>query len=203
MAPDRVAASRARCVHEVFHEQAERTPAAIALVSGTRRLTYAELDVRASRLARRLADEGVGRGDIVGIHLARGADMVVAILATLKAGAGYLMLDPDFPEPRLAGMVRDAAAAVVVTGGGPGARRLSVPTRFVELRLGEEPSVAARECGGPTPPDTAAGVTPDDVACVMFTSGSTGRPKGVASPHRASEIILFVCYQPQKTPLLG
>jgi nonribosomal peptide synthetase DhbF len=180
MAPDHVTVAAARCVHEVFQEQAERTPAAIALVSGTERLTYADLDARASRLARRLADDGAGRGDIVGVHLERGTDMVVAILAVLKAGAGYLMLDPEFPEPRLAGMVRDTAAAVVVTRGGPGERRLTVPARFVQVD-----GHGADECGGPTLPRDADGATPDDVACVMFTSGSTGRPKGVASPHRA------------------
>jgi nonribosomal peptide synthetase DhbF len=175
MAPDHVTAAAARCVHEAFEEQAERTPAAIALVSGTERLTYADLDARASRLARRLADDGVGRGHIVGIHLERGTDMVVAILAALKAGAGYLMLDPEFPEPRLADMLRDTAAAVVVTRDDPGKRRLTVPARFIE----------AAECDGPALPRNVGGATPDDVACVMFTSGSTGRPKGVASPHRA------------------
>jgi len=143
-------------------------------VSGPERLTYAELDARASRLARRLTDDGAGRGGIVGIHLERGTDMVVAILAVLKTGAGYLMLDPDFPEPRLSGMVRDAAAVVVVTR----ERRLAVPARFVEVRPGEAGLAGAGF-------SRAVHVTPDDVACVMFTSGSTGRPKGVASPHRA------------------
>jgi nonribosomal peptide synthetase DhbF len=185
MAPDHVTVTAARCVHEVFEEQAERTPAAIALVSGTEQLTYADLDARASRLARRLVDDGVGRGAIVGVHLERGTDMVVAILAALKTGAGYLMLDPEFPEPRLAGMLRDTAAAVVVTRGGPGERRLTVPARFVQVDECGADECGADECGGPVLPRNAGGATPDDVACVMFTSGSTGRPKGVASPHRA------------------
>jgi nonribosomal peptide synthetase DhbF len=170
MAPDPAAAPPARRVHEVFEEQAARGPAATALVYGNQRLSYAELDARASVLARHLAGEGVGRGDVVGIYLERGPDMVVAILATLKAGAGYLMLDPEFPPPRLTAMVRDAAATLVITADGSA----PFPARLVR--------VTDRGDAPPPPTDRSS---PDDLACVMFTSGSTGRPKGVASPHRA------------------
>jgi nonribosomal peptide synthetase DhbF len=161
----------ARCVHEVFEEQVQQTPGALALVSGSERLTYAELDVRADRLARRLVDVGVRRGSITGVHLARGTDMVVAILAALKAGAGYLVLDPEFPEPRLTGMIRDAAAAVVVTREG--------------LLASPAPLVRPDDDGGSPLPRGAGGASPDDVACVMFTSGSTGQPKGVATAHHS------------------
>ena len=88
----------ARCVHEVFEEQAARYPARVALVSGAERLTYAELDARADSLACRLAEEGVRRGAIVGIYLERGPDMVVAVLAALKAGAATSCSTQGFPR---------------------------------------------------------------------------------------------------------
>src|ERR1700678_2232503 len=117
-----------RCVHEVFEEQADRYPASAAITSGGERLTYAELDARADMLASRLTEEGVRRGAIAAIHLDRGPDMVVAILATLKAGAGYLMLDPEFPAGRLLDIARAAAVDVVI---GREPRGLAVPARFV------------------------------------------------------------------------
>jgi nonribosomal peptide synthetase DhbF len=164
----------AKCVHEMFQEQAARRPEAIALVSGPQRLSYAELDRRADRLAGRLTDVGLGRGDVAGIHLERGADMVVAVLAVLKAGAGYLMLDPEFPAPRLRDMAADASAAMVITLDGA-ARQVGFSAQVTDLSDG----------GGRPLPHGAGGARPQDVACVMFTSGSTGRPKGVAAPHRA------------------
>src|ERR1700678_3344711 len=170
-----------RCVHEVFEEQADRYPASAAITSGGERLTYAELDARADMLASRLTEEGVRRGAIAAIHLDRGPDMVVAILATLKAGAGYLMLDPEFPAGRLLDIARAAAVDVVI---GREPRGLAVPARFVGVaERGRQPLTRG-----------ASGARPDDVACVMFTSGSTGRPKGVAAPHRA--ITSSLCGQP-------
>jgi amino acid adenylation domain-containing protein len=163
------------CIHSFFEEQAARTPAATALVSGAERLSYAELDRRANRLAGRLAEGVTRRGTVVGIYQERGPEMVVAVLATLKAGAGYLMLDPDFPAPRLRAMVQDGAANVVIVSADAAASLPGVKARFVR----------SADDGGRSFPPGAGGSRPDDVACVMFTSGSTGRPKGVATPHRA------------------
>ncbi|MEO3884628.1 amino acid adenylation domain-containing protein [Nonomuraea sp. B5E05] len=106
-------------VHEVFARQAARTPGRTALIGAGERLTYAELDARASALAARLgADPAVRPGRLVGVRMERGAEFVVALLAVLKAGAGYLVLDPDFPEERLRAVVADAGAAAVLTSSG-------------------------------------------------------------------------------------
>ena len=98
-----------------FEAQADRTPAAVAVVDGDRDLTYGELDAWANRLARVLAARGVGRGDVVAVALPRTAEAVAAVLAVRKAGAAHLPLDPDHPAERLAAMVDDAAPALVVT----------------------------------------------------------------------------------------
>uniref|UniRef100_UPI0031D54BDF amino acid adenylation domain-containing protein n=1 Tax=Saccharothrix mutabilis TaxID=33921 RepID=UPI0031D54BDF len=152
-------------VHELVARQAGRTPDATALVSGSARLTYAELDARADGLARRLVELGVRPGEVVGVLLPRGPDLVVAVFAVLKAGAAYTVLDPRFPVARLAAVCDRADVAVVVA---------------TEDTLGR--TVVAPGASGSAPLPV---VSPEDVACVMFTSGSTGEPKGVVAPHRA------------------
>ena len=102
------------CVHTIVEEHVARNPDATALVYGPQTVSYAELDARANRFARRLAARGVCRGSVVGVHLERGVELVVAALAALKAGAAYAMLDPELPTERLRGMVEDAAVSVVV-----------------------------------------------------------------------------------------
>ncbi|MEC3978299.1 non-ribosomal peptide synthetase [Amycolatopsis sp. H20-H5] len=147
-------------VHELFEQQVRRTPAAAAVVSGEDVLSYAELNLRANQVARYLRDEGVFPGAIVAVHVEREADLVAGLLGVLKAGAGYTLLDPEFPEQRRADAIAAAGARLVLT---------------------RELIVAASGDGS----DLGIDVRPDTVACVMFTSGSTGRPKGVAASHRA------------------
>ncbi|MGP3689474.1 amino acid adenylation domain-containing protein [Streptomyces sp. IBSNAI002] len=164
-------------VHTLFEDRAARDPHALALVSGEDRLDYGALNERANRLAHHLGGLGVGRGDTVAVLAERGPDLVVALLAALKAGAAYTLLDPDFPVERLAGAFADCGAALLVTH-----RRASPPfpvARHLDLDA-EAAAVAARPGHDPGLP-----VTGTDLATVMFTSGSTGRPKGVAVPHRA------------------
>ncbi|MFD0373432.1 amino acid adenylation domain-containing protein [Streptomyces sp. NPDC127114] len=164
-------------VHTLFEDRAARRPRALALVSGEDRLDYGTLNERANRLAHHLGGLGIGRGDTVAVLVDRGPDLVVALLAALKAGAAYTLLDPDFPAERLAGAVADSGAALLVTH-----RETSPPfpvARHLDLDA-EAAAVAARP--GHDPDLTVTGT---DLACVMFTSGSTGRPKGVAVPHRA------------------
>ncbi|WP_164904994.1 non-ribosomal peptide synthetase [Streptomyces cyaneus] len=161
-------------MHELFEVQARRTPAATALVYGEQRLSYGELDARADRLAGLLRRHGVRPGDLVGVYLERSTEMVVALLGTLKAGAGYVMLDPDFPAERLRGMADDAGVAVVVSR--CGARPTGIPAESVAVEDAEDAPPLERG---------AVGVRPRDPACVMFTSGSTGRPKGIVASHAA------------------
>ncbi|MEC4570669.1 amino acid adenylation domain-containing protein [Streptomyces sp. CMAA1738] len=164
-------------VHTLFEDRAARAPHAPALVCGEDRLDYGTLNERANRLAHHLGALGIGRGDTVAVLVERGPDLVVALLAALKAGAAYTLLDPDFPAERLAGAVTDSGAALLITH-----REASPPfpvARHLDLDAAAT-AVAARPGHDPGLP-----VTGTDLACVMFTSGSTGRPKGVAVPHRA------------------
>lgn len=163
-----------RCVHELFEEQAARTPGATALIHDGERIDYAGLDERAARMAGLLAAKGIRAGDTVGVHLERSTALVVAVLGILKAGAGYVMLDPGFPAERLRTMAEDARVVAVV------AARDAAPGAFGVAPVHIEDAHGARPL-----PRGAVPVRPDDIACVMFTSGSTGRPKGIASSHHA------------------
>jgi amino acid adenylation domain-containing protein len=168
---------RERCVHELFAEQATRTPDAVAIEAGTITLTYAELEARAHRLAHRLRLTGVGAGTLVGICLERSPEQIVGLLAILKAGGAYVPLDPSYPAERLRFMIEDSAAPVLLT-----CRALStaLPSTDAQLvcidgdPLPDAPTVAPE-----------SGVRSDSAAYVMYTSGSTGRPKGTVIPHRA------------------
>ncbi|MFE6618151.1 amino acid adenylation domain-containing protein [Streptomyces sp. NPDC057740] len=164
-------------VPEAFARIAAATPERIALTEGAAGLTYGEVDERSARLAHGLRERGVTAGDRVGVCLERTAELVVTLLAVLKAGATYVPVDPAYPPDRIAHTARDAGLRVVVT------------------RLTEFPDVAgcvpvtpdalldaATEFASAPLPPTAT--TPDSAAYVIYTSGSTGRPKGVEVPHR-------------------
>jgi amino acid adenylation domain-containing protein len=166
------------CVHERFEAQARRTPHAAAVVSGGEALSYAELDRRANRLAHRLRTRGVGPEAPVGVCLERGVELVVAILAVLKAGGAYVPLDPRQPAARVAAMLDDAGARLVISSSTLAG---VLPPCADVLRLDEDRERIGRESGAPLP----RAAFPDALAYVVFTSGSTGRPKGVAVPHAA------------------
>ncbi|MCB5163531.1 amino acid adenylation domain-containing protein [Streptomyces bambusae] len=166
-----------RSLAALFEEQARIRPEHPAVVFEEKTVGYRELNERANRLAHHLAAAGLRRGDIAGVLIERGIEFAVAILAVIKTGAGYALLDPEFPDERLQNTALDAAVTMLVTDAGQGAR-LSGPWRTV--RVDEE---AVHIAGRPAR-DLATVLTGDDVACVMFTSGSTGRPKGILSSHR-------------------
>ncbi|MET9675453.1 amino acid adenylation domain-containing protein [Streptomyces sp. NPDC006482] len=157
-----------------FEEQVARVPERTALVDGERRISYAELNVSANRLARHLVEQGLGRGDMAGVLLDRGGDFAIAVLAVLKTGAAYTLLDPDFPDERLRSGAADAGIAHLVTSPAL-AGRVSGP--WAVTHAADRPTDAAAD-------DLGVPLGPDDPACLMFTSGSTGRPKGILSSHR-------------------
>ncbi|MFD0727554.1 non-ribosomal peptide synthetase [Lysobacter brunescens] len=168
-------------LHGLFEAQAARTPQAVAVVQGDAVVSYAELDAQAGAVAARLRAHGVGPGAMVGLYLERTPRMLAALLGVLKAGAAYVPLDPGFPRERIACMLEDAAAPVVIADAAiasqlpPGAHAL--------LHAGEILDGAAL---GGAALDAAVVADADETAYVLFTSGSTGRPKGVRVPHRAT-----------------
>jgi amino acid adenylation domain-containing protein len=169
-----------RCLHELFEAQAARTPAAVAVVHGDERITYAELDRRADGLAHALRARGVGPEARVGILLERGVGLVVATLATLKAGGAYVPLDPAYPPERRAYMLRDAGVRVLLA---QEHLREGLPAEVEALCPESLP-----DAQGPPKPDSGAG--PRNLAYVIYTSGSTGVPKGVMVDH-AQVVRLF------------
>ena len=170
---------RDKSIAALFEAQVERTPDAVAVVSREASISYREMERRANQLACHLRGLGVDRGTFVGVCLDRSADLVVAFLATLKAGGAYVPLDPSYPAERLAFMLQDTRARVLLTEERLRATFPAGAARVVCLDS-DWPTIA-REPEGP--PEGSARA--DDLAYVIYTSGSTGTPKGVAVPHRA------------------
>lgn len=166
------------CLHQLFEQQVERTPRSIALVDGDRQLTYAELNARANQLAHHLRAQGVGPETLVGICLERSQEMVLALLAVLKAGGAYVPLDPSYPETRLAFIIEETSAHLLLSVDKLRARLPGHAERLVCLDS-EWPVIDKQSEANPVNP-----ATPDNLAYVLYTSGSTGNPKGVMIPHR-------------------
>ncbi|HEY3570077.1 MAG TPA: amino acid adenylation domain-containing protein, partial [Thermoanaerobaculia bacterium] len=170
---------RETLLHELFERQAAATPEAWAVGFGGQRLSYGELAARSNRLARHLRRLGVGPEVLVGLCVERSAEMVVALLAILKAGGAYVPLDPSHPAERLALVLEDSGAPVLLTmepllAGLPAHGATAVC-------LDRDAGAIARESAAPL----ARSAEPESLAYVLYTSGSTGRPKGVGLPHRA------------------
>ncbi|WP_433256779.1 non-ribosomal peptide synthetase/MFS transporter [Streptosporangium sp. CA-135522] len=164
-------------LHGLIEDQVARTPDAVAVTFEGSHLTYAELSGRADRVAHRLRELGVGPETLVGVYAERSAELVVALLGVLKAGAAYLPLDPEYPADRLAFMINDADAPVVLT---QEHLRATLPaTDATVLDLDRPGEWADRPAGAPRTP-----VTSGNAAYVIYTSGSTGKPKGVPNTHR-------------------
>jgi amino acid adenylation domain-containing protein len=165
-------------INQLFEDQAGRTPEHAAAIFNEQRLTYAELNARANQLARHLRKLGAGPEVRVGIFLERSPEMVLAILAVLKAGATYVPLDPSYPEERLSFMIEDANASVLLTVEEQ-ADRLPVNWGYV-VCIDSDWSTISLESAENLAPIAVA----DNAAYVIYTSGSTGRPKGVVITHR-------------------
>jgi amino acid adenylation domain-containing protein/non-ribosomal peptide synthase protein (TIGR01720 family) len=166
------------CIHELVEVQAARDPQAVAVMIAGRMLSYGELNRRANRLARRLRALGVGPEVLVGICAERSFEMVVGMLAILKAGGGHVPLDPAYPKRRLHFMLEDARVPVLLV---QNRLRESLPEHSAqEIILDDVPAETSPEDDA----NPQSGVLPDNGAYVIFTSGSTGRPKGILLAHR-------------------
>jgi amino acid adenylation domain-containing protein len=172
--------ARDKCIHELFEEQTERTPDAIAVVFEGQQLTYRELNNKANQLAHYLRKQGVGPEVLVGICVERSLEMIIGILGILKAGGAYLPLDPTYPKERLSFMISDAQAPILLTQ-----RRVleMLPAHNAVLICLDTDwaGVIAKE----SQDNTISCVRADNLAYVIYTSGSTGNPKGVAIEHHS------------------
>jgi amino acid adenylation domain-containing protein/non-ribosomal peptide synthase protein (TIGR01720 family) len=167
------------CLHQLFEQQVLLSPRAPALISDGTQLSYQELNNRANQLAHRLQRSGVGPESLVGVCLSRSTELVISLLAILKAGAAYLPLDPEYPGERLRWMMADAGLRLVMTG----QQWLGVlgETDAEVICVGPE-SESINDCSEQNPVTEAQA---ENLAYVLYTSGSTGRPKGVMISHEA------------------
>lgn len=167
---------RDKCIHTLFEEQVNKSPNKIALTFDGENLTYKELDAKANKLAGLLRSKGISSQSIIGVMMMRSFDMLIAILAILKAGAGYLPIDPGYPSERIKYMLEDSGASILLTQMG-----LDIEKKYLEevilinedfySNLSEEKLVNISK--------------PTDIAYIIYTSGSTGKPKGVVIEHRS------------------
>ncbi len=171
-------------VHQLFEQQVDRTPGAVAVLQGADSITYRELDKEANRLAQHLVSIGVNVDDRVAIYVERGPRLVVAMLAILKAGAAYVPLDPAYPVERLLYMLADSAPAVLVTESDKATDSLALLAASDAQPVVLDFSVATQSWSSASCKRVAPrGLMPSHLAYVLYTSGSTGQPKGVAMPH--------------------
>jgi natural product biosynthesis luciferase-like monooxygenase protein len=181
---------RDACVHTLIERQADRTPDAVAVAFRNRSITYRELDEQANKVANALIAAGVGPDDLVGVHLRRSIELVVASLGIQKAGAAYVPLDPDFPADRVSYMVEDSQVKFVLT----------------DRALAHSPSIqhATALCmedllaGNMPVTRVHSPVSAENLAYVIYTSGSTGRPKGVMVEHR--NVVNFFVGMDERVP---
>lgn len=174
------------CAHELFSEQAQRTPERLAVYSDSEQLTYRELDERSNSLAHYLRGLGVGREKLVGLYMERTPGMMVALMGILKAGGAYVPLDPSYPAERLAFIIEDAQLSLIVSE-----QKIiqSLPSDVQQVITAVD--MVCVDCDWETiskKPSNympLSGVTSSDLVYVMYTSGSTGKPKGVMIEHRS------------------
>ncbi|TCP59139.1 amino acid adenylation domain-containing protein [Tumebacillus sp. BK434] len=164
--------------------QAAKTPDAVALIDGERRLTYSELNARANQLAHYLKKHGVGAESLVGLCMERSDELVVAILGILKAGGAYVPLDPNYPQERILFTLEDASVTLLLTEKSL-TQHLTAYEGTTVCLDGVQEEIALESADNP-----AGGAEPHHLAYVIYTSGSTGRPKGVAIEHRSASTLV-------------
>ncbi|HED09976.1 MAG TPA: non-ribosomal peptide synthetase, partial [Caldithrix abyssi] len=168
-----------RCMHHLVEEQVRRQPAAVAVAIDGAHITYEQLNRRANQLARHLRSLGVGAEVPVGISLEKSPDLMVAVLAVLKAGGGYVPMDPDYPPERLAYMIEDSATPVLITHGSLVERLPQSAAKFICLDR-EQETLEQYEADNPDVP-----LNPQNMAYMIYTSGTTGQAKGTVISHQS------------------
>ncbi|MGI8500285.1 MAG: amino acid adenylation domain-containing protein [Hassallia sp.] len=166
------------CLHQLFEQQVEKTPDAVAVVFENQQITYAELNSKANQIAHHLQQLGIKTEELVGICLPRSLEMVIGILGILKAGAAYVPLDPNYPAERLAFVLEDAQLEVILTQQQFSQKLSTDKTKLVCLDTDGE-IIAGQSTNNPNSQATSA-----SLAYIIYTSGSTGKPKGVLVNHR-------------------
>jgi amino acid adenylation domain-containing protein len=168
-----------KCIHQLFEAQVEKTPSDVAVIFENQQVTYQELNSRANQLARYLQEQGVKPDVIVGICMERSIEMVVGLLAIMKAGGAYMPLDPAYPKERLAFTLADSHVSVLLTHS-----RLvnNLPLHSAQVVSIDTDTTAFANY---SPENVVSNANPENLAYVIYTSGSTGKPKGVQIPHRA------------------
>ncbi|HEY6187189.1 MAG TPA: amino acid adenylation domain-containing protein, partial [Pyrinomonadaceae bacterium] len=166
------------CAHQIFEARATETPEAIALIYREEELSYRELNERANQLAQRLLALDIGPETVVAICMERSIEMIVSMLAVLKAGGAYLPLDPSYPSERLAFMLGDARPKILLTKESLVEQLPKCDARIIRVDT-EWESISALSSDNPAP-----ALSPDNLAYLIYTSGSTGRPKAVLLSHR-------------------
>ena len=187
-----VARAPEKRIHELFEEQVFRTPATIAVEADGKGISYADLNAQADRLATELRALGVGANSRVAICATRSIEMVAAVLGILKAGAGYVALDPSYPVERLAYILQDSSPTAVVTHE---ALRSLLPVTGVPVICLDQPRAAPVQAAF----TNAGGSGSDSLAYLLYTSGSTGQPKGVIMPH--GPLVNLMAWQQRTLPL--
>ncbi|NER96525.1 MAG: amino acid adenylation domain-containing protein, partial [Symploca sp. SIO1B1] len=185
--------SRDKCIHQLFEEQVERTPDAVAVVFENQQLTYRKLNQKANQLAHHLKFLGVAPEVLVGICVERDLEMVVGLLGILKAGGAYVPLDPNYPSERLSYMLADSGVGVLLT---QSSLLDSLPSHTAQLVCLDSDWGAIEQN---SQENLEVGVCSDNLAYVIYTSGSTGKPKGVQIQHKA--LVNFIESMQQKPGL--
>ncbi len=166
-------------LHEVFSDRAKTCPDKVAVYSQNESLSYSELDAKSNQLAAYLVEQGIAVGDRIGISLTREPQLLVALFGALKAGAGYVPLDPDYPDERLSFMIEDAGIKVLIS---EESLADDLPAGNAKVLLIDQEWNAIAATGNDF---TAVATGPDDLAYIIYTSGSTGQSKGVMIEHGA------------------
>ncbi|MBD2502161.1 amino acid adenylation domain-containing protein [Anabaena azotica FACHB-119] len=174
-----------KCIHQLFEQQVQRHPDAVALVFANQQITYHELNCRANSLANYLKSLGVGADVLVGLCVERSIEMIVGLLGILKAGGAYLPLDPEYPQERLSFMLEDAQVSVLLTQQSLLGR---LPQHHAQVVCLDADAHLIAQC---SQDNLITDVQPTNLAYVMYTSGSTGQPKGVEVVHRGINRLLF------------